>query len=104
MKIAMRRFPKSLLKVKTLSISGTQVRENYLGKGVPLPEWFTRPHVAEILAETYPPTHRRGMCLWFTGLSGSGKSTTAQILTSLIYEYAATCHRVRWGRRAHALV
>ncbi len=73
--------------VKTLSISGTQVRENYLGKGVPLPEWFTRPHVAEILAETYPPTHRRGMCLWFTGLSGSGKSTTAQILTSLIYEY-----------------
>ncbi len=73
--------------VKTLSISGTQVRENYLGKGVQLPEWFTRPHVAEILAETYPPTHRRGMCLWFTGLSGSGKSTTAQILTSLIYEY-----------------
>ena len=72
---------------KTLSISGTQVRENYLGKGVQLPEWFTRPHVAEILAETYPPTHRRGMCLWFTGLSGSGKSTTAQILTSLIYEY-----------------
>lgn len=73
--------------VKTLSISGTQVRENYLGKGVQLPEWFTRPHVAEILAETYPPTHHRGMCLWFTGLSGSGKSTTAQILTSLIYEY-----------------
>ena len=37
------------------SISGTQVREEYLAKGRALPEWFTRPEVAEILAETYPP-------------------------------------------------
>jgi sulfate adenylyltransferase len=71
----------------TASISGTQVRENYLGKGKPLPVWFTRPEVAEILAETYPPRHRQGVCLWFTGLSGAGKSTTADILTVLLLEH-----------------
>lgn len=72
---------------RTLSISGTQVREDYLGKGIALPEWFTRPEVASILIETYPPAHRRGVCIWFTGLSGSGKSTTADILTSMILEH-----------------
>jgi len=72
---------------KTLSISGTQVRENYLNAGRLLPEWFTRPEVAEILAETYPPRHRQGVCLWFTGLSGAGKSTTADVLTVLLLEH-----------------
>jgi sulfate adenylyltransferase len=32
----------------------------------------------------YPPRHKQGFCIWFTGLSGSGKSTTAEILTSLM--------------------
>lgn len=72
---------------KTAAISGTQVREEYLHKGKTLPEWFTRPQVAEILSETYPPRHRQGVCLWFTGLSGSGKSTTADILTALLMEH-----------------
>ena len=71
---------------RTFSISGTQVREEYLEKGVLLPEWFTRPEVAQILSESYPPAHQRGVCLWFTGLSGSGKSTTAEILSSMILE------------------
>ncbi|MCO5194370.1 MAG: bifunctional sulfate adenylyltransferase/adenylylsulfate kinase [Anaerolineae bacterium] len=71
----------------TASISGTQVREEYLQKGKKLPTWFTRPEVAEILAETYPPRHRQGCCIWFTGLSGSGKSTTAAILTHLLEEH-----------------
>jgi len=71
---------------KTASISGTQVREEFLGKGKLLPSWFTRPEVAEILAEAYPPRHRQGLCLWFTGLSGSGKSTTASVLTTLLLE------------------
>ena len=72
---------------ETASISGTQVREDYLNAGRPLPEWFTRPEVAEILADTYPPRHRQGVCVWFTGLSGSGKSTTADVLTSLLMEH-----------------
>ncbi len=69
------------------SISGTQVRDEYLNQGVLLPAWFTRPEVAEILAETYPARHRQGVCLWFTGLSGAGKSTIADVLTVLLMEH-----------------
>ena len=71
---------------KTFALSGTEVREDFLYKGKPLPTWFSRPEVAEILAESYPPRHRQGVCLWFTGLSGAGKSTTAEILTNLLME------------------
>jgi sulfate adenylyltransferase len=71
---------------KTANISGTQVREEYLGKGQLLPAWFTRPETAEILAEAYPPRHRQGLCIWLTGLSGSGKSTTAAVLSVLLLE------------------
>ncbi len=69
------------------SISGTQVRSDYLNRGRQLPEWFTRPEVADILSESYPPRHRQGVCLWFTGLSGAGKSTTAEVLTVLLLEH-----------------
>jgi sulfate adenylyltransferase len=72
---------------RTASISGTQVRDEYLNAGRPLPAWFTRPEVAAILAETYPPRHRQGVCVWFTGLSGSGKSTTAEALAVLLLEH-----------------
>ena len=72
--------------VRTASISAAQVRQDYLSKGRRLPEWFTRPEVAEILEESYPPRHRQGVCIWFTGLSGSGKSTTADVLTVLLLE------------------
>ena len=71
---------------RIFSISGTQVRDDYLAKGELLPEWFTRQETAEILKKMYPPRHEQGLCLWFTGLSGSGKSTTAEILTSLLLE------------------
>jgi len=72
---------------RTASISGTQVRNEYLNKGKKLPEWFTRPEVAQIMADTYPPRHRQGVCIWFTGLSGSGKSTTAEVLTTLLLQH-----------------
>ncbi len=72
--------------VRTATISGTQVRDDYLNKGRRLPEWFTRPEVARILAEAYPPRVHQGTCIWFTGLSGAGKSTTAEVLTALLLE------------------
>jgi sulfate adenylyltransferase len=72
---------------QTASISGTQVREDYLNDGKELPEWFTRPEVAEILAESYPPRHKQGVCVWFTGLSGAGKSTIASVLTVILQEH-----------------
>jgi sulfate adenylyltransferase len=72
--------------VKTASISGTQVREHYLNNGKTLPAWFTRPETAAILTSVSPPLHQRGCCVWFTGLSGAGKSTIAEILAILLME------------------
>jgi sulfate adenylyltransferase len=69
-----------------LSLSGSQVRELYLEAGKDLPEWYTRPEVAKILGQAYPARHEQGFCVWFTGLSGAGKSTTAEILTELLLE------------------
>ena len=69
------------------SISGTEVREEYLQNGKPLPQWFTRPEVATILSETHPPRYKQGVCVWFTGLTNAGKSTTASILTTLMQEH-----------------
>jgi sulfate adenylyltransferase len=72
---------------RVASISGTQVREQYLNAGRKLPAWFTRPEIAEILAESYPARHRQGVCIWFTGLSGAGKSTISEVLTTLLLEH-----------------
>ncbi len=76
---------------KTADISGTQVRDNYLAKGLQLPEWFSRPAVAEILNEANPPKFRQGMTLWFTGLSGSGKSTMAHATIERLAEFGRNC-------------
>lgn len=73
--------------VETLSISGTQARRDYLNAGRRLPEWFTRAEVADILGEAYPPRFRQGVCLWFTGLSGAGKTTTVDALASALMEH-----------------
>jgi sulfate adenylyltransferase len=43
--------------------------------------------VADILADSYPPRHKQGICIWFTGLSGAGKSTTADVLTVLLQQH-----------------
>jgi sulfate adenylyltransferase len=71
---------------RTASLSGSTVREKYLNRGVSLPQWFTRPEVAQVLAQAHPPLHEQGFCIWFTGLSASGKSTTAEILTEFLLE------------------
>lgn len=72
---------------KTLFISGTQVRQEYLNKGRLLPAWYTRKEVAEILSAVYPPKRRQGFCIWFTGLSGAGKSTIGEVLIELLAQY-----------------
>ena len=75
------------LGTSAISLSGTEVRETYLQQGRPLPAWFTRPEVSAVLECSHPPRHRQGFCLWFTGLSCSGKTTTANIVTSKLLEY-----------------
>lgn len=69
-------------KLNYISISGTQMREEYLNRGRPLPEWYTRPEVSQILLEEYPPRSKQGFCVWITGLPCSGKSTIAKALNS----------------------
>jgi sulfate adenylyltransferase len=77
--------------VKTADISGTEVRDKYLAKGLQLPEWFSRPAVAEILNEANPPRFRQGVTLWFTGLSGAGKSTVAHATIERMAEFGRNC-------------
>ena len=70
---------------RTLSISGTELRER-LADGRELPEWFTFREVADELRRTHPPRHRQGFTVFFTGLSGSGKSTIANALLVKLLE------------------
>jgi sulfate adenylyltransferase len=63
----------------TLNISGTELRDR-LNQGREIPEWFTYPEVARELRRSYPPRHKQGFTVFFTGLSGSGKSTIANAL------------------------
>ena len=60
-------------------ISGTEQRK-LLEEGKDIPEWFSFPEVVRELKQIYRPNYERGFCLYFLGLSGSGKS----ILSSLI--------------------
>jgi len=69
------------------SLSGTQLREEYQLEGLPIPTWFMREETAQIMTDQYPPRHKQGICVWFTGLSASGKSTTAQLLTTMLLEH-----------------
>jgi sulfate adenylyltransferase len=64
---------------RVLAISGTQLRRR-LATGAAIPPWFTFPDVAEQLRRTHPPRERQGITIFFTGLSGSGKSTVANVL------------------------
>lgn len=64
---------------RVLNISGTQLRER-LATGREIPAWFTFPQVASELRRTYPPRRKQGFTVFFTGLSGAGKSTIANVL------------------------
>jgi sulfate adenylyltransferase len=64
---------------KSSSISGTDLRRR-LAEGSDIPEWFTFPVVSEELRKTHPPRYKQGFTVFFTGLSGSGKSTIARAL------------------------
>jgi sulfate adenylyltransferase len=72
-------------RARTLTISGTEQRRR-LNEGRDLPEWFTPPAVAAELRRSYPPRARQGFTVFFTGLSGSGKSTIANVLLVKLLE------------------
>ena len=70
---------------KALNVSGTELRDR-LAQGREIPEWFTYPEVARELRRTHPPRARQGFTVFFTGLSGSGKSTIANALLVRLLE------------------
>ncbi|HDP89555.1 MAG TPA: bifunctional sulfate adenylyltransferase/adenylylsulfate kinase [Thioalkalivibrio sp.] len=68
-----------------LNISGTEFRRR-LREGLDIPEWFSYPGVVQELRRAYPPRDRQGLVIFFTGLSGSGKSTIANALRVKLME------------------
>jgi sulfate adenylyltransferase len=69
----------------TMQISGTEFRRR-MQEGLDIPEWFGYPEVVEELRKTYPPKAKQGFTVFFTGLSGSGKSTIANALMTKLME------------------
>jgi len=68
-----------------LNISGTEFRRR-LREGLEIPEWFSYNNVVEELRKTHPPRYKQGFTLFFTGLSGAGKSTIANALLVKLLE------------------
>ena len=70
---------------RVLNISGTELRDR-LNQGRDIPSWFTYPEVVHELRRSFPPRHKQGVTIFFTGLSGSGKSTIANVLLTKFLE------------------
>ncbi len=67
------------------NISGTEFRR-MLSEDLPVPEWFSFPEVIEELRRGAARSRKRGITIFFTGLSGAGKSTVANILYTKLLE------------------
>jgi sulfate adenylyltransferase len=72
-------------KVTILDISGTELRRR-LAEGLEIPEWFSFPQVVEELRKSRPARAKQGFTVFFTGFSGSGKSTIANALMVKLME------------------
>jgi sulfate adenylyltransferase len=70
---------------RVLNLSGTDLRDR-LNEGREIPSWFTYPEVVKELRRSFPPRHKQGVTIFFTGLSGSGKSTIANVLITKFLE------------------
>ena len=69
---------------RVLSLSGTELRRR-LREGR-LPGWFSYPEVVRELRRSFPPRAEQGFTVFFTGLSGAGKSTIAGTLLEKLLE------------------
>ena len=68
-----------------LEISGTEMRRRLM-EGLEIPDWFSFPEVIQELRRSLPPRSKQGFTVFFTGLSGSGKSTIANALMVKLME------------------
>lgn len=69
-----------------LNISGTQQRD-MLSKEVEIPDWFSWTDIIQELRKEFKLINNKGLCVYFVGLSGSGKSTMANILIEKMREF-----------------
>jgi sulfate adenylyltransferase len=70
---------------QTQDISGTELRDR-LARGTDIPNWFSYASVVKELRRSHPARARQGFTVFFTGLSGSGKSTIANVLLSKLLQ------------------
>jgi len=70
---------------RVLNISGTELRQR-LNEGRLIPDWFTYSEVIQELRRSFPPRNQQGFTIFFTGLSGAGKSTIANVLVIKLLE------------------
>lgn len=68
-----------------LTLSGTELKR-LLQEGAEVPEWFSYPELIAELRRSYPPKTQQGFTVFFTGLSGAGKSTIANVLMAKLME------------------
>ena len=71
--------------VTTWSMSAAELKDR-LDDGREIPDWFTFPDVVKELRRRHAPRSRKGFTVFFTGLSGSGKSTIANVLRTKLLE------------------
>ena len=70
---------------RVLDLSGTELRQR-LNEGREIPDWFTYPEVGRELRRSFLPRHKQGITIFFSGLSGAGKSTIANVLLTKFLE------------------
>ncbi len=70
---------------KLRSLSVNEMR-TFLDEGRKTPAWYSYPEVMQELEKAFPPRNRQGFCVFFSGLSGAGKSTIANVLRVRLLE------------------
>jgi len=70
---------------RVLRLPADEVRRR-LDDGREIPDWYTFPSVAQELHMRHPRRGEQGFTVFFTGLSGSGKSTVANALRVKLLE------------------
>lgn len=68
-----------------IDFSETELQHS-LTAGLEIPHWFSYPEVIQALRKAHPARSQRGFTLFFTGLSGAGKSTIAKALVIKLLE------------------